>query len=846
MSVENILLEKYGRANVNRILDFLNSLIIKINQEAKEFETKETFMAWIKYKQAMEESDSIYDYTYGKLELNNAGFSDTEIEKLDLLRQSIVYQLILSGNNNAKLLLSRLRLNRINSYVEYNKYYIQFQGKIPDPSQNIYVKNLDSEEEGAVLLVTEVKAATHPNTYENIFIKRTIDRIISENSSFLYLRFIEYPLTIYYVRSAEQFTILYYDKKQLSDEEYNNFIVAYQENRYYALKFCYIKGFESRFDFYIYLIEILLLLGTFTSYFTKLMDSYTLSTYTDREIYDILDSWNLKSLKYMTLEMIKRFIKFIPELIEIKGSNGVLNRIMDIIGDKSVTVKRFYLEKVYNTDINGYLSYDTRLPPEDNMNIIFTEEIIRKNNRESTMDADATFEYHSLTAADDLWGGVAGLSDDRKTQLREALKKEILKLDFSRMATKYITLASVVDVYDKQIQVRYYLGLIFQYAKTKSNFLTKDVCTILAYTVTPMCLFAGICWLSSYMNKKTDPDAVTMDAKTISNVMILRNVAGTQELIKTMRDNRVMLPSGRWSRKLSEILGDDFNYSDNLVSFSSDTTISDILSQYTRNHKLIAMVRETIASATDLEEYEAWTYIFNSNMISQTYEDMFEGATTYSSYMETISPPLVEWIKDEIRQGDDSKSLNVLNELLTSFSIYIAKKTNDIVVLPTGEEQNETLSYLNDLTILFNEFMSIYNQLYKVEFTQEVNDVPFNKLLLMYEVVADSIDDSYSDNMRLRLDKLSDLYIHTVGPEYLNNFQYFQTHEELANIEYDHWIKTLLRDNMEYERIDDHFLHDFKQSLSVSHVLIDDLAVSDLEERLSLKDMLYNDTYYED
>ena len=75
MSVENYFLSHDGRNLINKICNFLESLIIKVDIEAKSEETKETYLKWIQYKHAYEKNDDIYNYEYTSEDIRQANIS---------------------------------------------------------------------------------------------------------------------------------------------------------------------------------------------------------------------------------------------------------------------------------------------------------------------------------------------------------------------------------------------------------------------------------------------------------------------------------------------------------------------------------------------------------------------------------------------------------------------------------------------------------------------------------------------------------------------------------------------------------------------------------------------------
>ena len=73
--------------------------------------------------------------------------------------------------------------------------------------------------------------------------------------------------------------------------------------------------------------------------------------------------------------------------------------------------------------------------------------------------------------------------------------------------------------------------------------------------------------------------------------------------------------------------------------------------------------------------------------------------------------------------------------------------TENKISLPTpnSDEEDSSLEYLNDLKLLFNEFLSIYTELHKIEFSQVIDDSPYNRIKLLYQYDKDVIFNDFHD-----------------------------------------------------------------------------------------------------
>ena len=776
MAVENYFLSREGRILSSKILKFMRSLIIKIDREANEEETKETYLKWLNYKYAYEGTDDIYAYDYTLEDCLKAGLNKIVVENKKLLNKDEAYKHQINKDPDLILLLKYLRKERVRTYVEDNTYYRQFLG-IPRPGQEIKISNKDkvNDTDPDFVYLHEVKIDTYPNTYEYIYINGLIEKIKSDNPSFYYLLFLENPKSIYQVRNTEQFDIIRCDESLLNNTELNNFYNIYNRKKLYMQELMYVKGFNSRMEMYPFMMELLLLQDVFMSFFNSYMENFALANYTDQEIFDILDSYNLSNLKKVKMSILRKIIRQLPDLIELRGSDLIVEKLLDIVTDESVTIKRYYLTKIYNTNAEGQTIFDTTKTYDENVDVIFKEKIIRNGNNTVT---EGTVDYDSFVEDDDTWGGdLANLSDAAKNEIKQNFKRELLKMDFSSILTKYLTISSTINSYTKQINVQHLLGLLWQWLRKNqdSNFMIDDSVDFNAYTVTPIELYAAICWLNQYLNGVPSPETIRLNNMNIANIMILRD-SGVESIVneisgKNSEPVKIRLPAGLGDKTIIDILGshdengsnkntDDstwpyykdgdtykLNYKDTIISFKRNATLAELFEDYEDNIKIITALKEKWIKSATLEEAKAWDYLIKINQTNTYFEIMFDDQERFDTFIKEKSKEFYNYINLSINSGEYEVVYSLYTRLLERFRDYMINATENKISLPTpnSDEEDSSLEYLNDLKLLFNEFLSIYTELHKIEFSQVIDDSPYNRIKLLYQYDKDVIFNDFHD-----------------------------------------------------------------------------------------------------
>lgn len=740
MTIEEILLSK-NRDAFDRIMKMMKSLIVKNEVDAEKFETIDTMDAYNKYEGAFIKSDSITDYTIYKSDLIDYGFTESEAHKYSINPSELQTRCIIQKDNFCIEFLNSLRSKRIKSYTENNPYYRPFCGLPSTIEENILTLNLDKigDDDPDELLLHDVTYINYPKTYNSLYYERNIASIY-DKYDYLYLKFIEKPMTPYAIRNKKQFDICFYDVSSLNSNELSYFFEAYDVAKNEILSIDYIEAFQTTYSAYSNIMFMFILHYCFNIYCAKTLERYAVRDYTDDEIYDILDSNNLGNLKKMNMSILRRVIQNLPDLLASTGEQKIIDIIFDIVADKSLTVKKYYLHKKYNIDNSGNTIINEDGLYSNNVSLVFKEKTV-KSGEDASFASDSVYDYEEVTLSDDTWGGTIGMTDEKeKLAVKNAMKKELLAGDFSSVMTKYIGLSKIIDIYSKTIELNDKLGILYQINDNRHNFMKEDKVIFNGMEVNVLSIYASWCLIFGTLNGLTNPDYIVSNVSTIESIMKLRS---TDKLrLDTLDLSNISIDLGNgYSRTLGSYFTEDelqsylvkFNYNEN-------TTIEEIISQYDTNKEIIDGITTKLNKQTNYAEYTIWLNILKANQTSVRISKVFNNYTQYSAYINANDGDFYKYIESIVNNNPTVELLVSLEkELKNSFSTYIKDVSHHSVLLVSDESDISGGEDLGDIGILFNEFMSYYTQLYKQDFHVGYDNEKDNVLLLLYTKCVDFI-----------------------------------------------------------------------------------------------------------
>jgi hypothetical protein len=791
MPIEKVLLSK-NRSAFDRVIKMFRSLIIKNQVEADKYEVIESSDAYAIYECAYEEVDSIKSYHVTETELMMEGF--TPLEAVKLAKNLDLLQSIINAKTDIRALnyIKKKRQERISSYVELNPYYKQFIGIPSSESEYIEVINEDKvyDYQHDTIYLHEVQSDNYPLTFNKLFVDRQIQGIY-DTYDYVYLKFLESPLSPYYIHNKRQFEICYYKEGILQENELECFFESYNIAREEILSFDYIEAFERIYNAYVDIMFLFILFYTFALYCGKSLQRYATKDYTDDEIYDILDSNNLGALKTLNIGLIKNIINCLPDLKANAGTRNIIDIIFDIVSDNSISVKEYYLEKKYPVDDNGNIALDVNKTYDKNIDLVFRESLVKKGIDVSE-NLDRELTYEDVTYADDTWGETQNItSQSVKNEIKRQIKRELLEKDFSSVLTKYMSISKVIDMYSKVTSLTNKLGIFYQVNEHRSNFLKSNVTVFNGFDVTALSLYAAWCFIFAMLNGITDPDYIVKEASEIEDVLYLRK--SEQLSNSALQTSHIEIDIGTGFKKT---LGDYLSVKEiekYLVRFSytDATSISDILKQYDENYEIIKEIDEKINKVSNYDEYIVWSTIKKANMISKNINSLFDGYTLYSEYIQAYDPLFFKYIEPFLtnREPGYKKTLKELYiKIQETYRDYISSITQQQILLAVDEKNIGGGENIEEIGILFNEFMSYYAQILRQDFNIKQDDPSNNSIFLLYSKLFEKII-------------TEDTCLLFLSEKLIADHMYMT--ETFANLELLHYIIEVARnyDNLELELI---------------------------------------------
>ena len=602
MTIESLLITK-NRDKFTNLISFMRSLIVKNEVEGDEVETTDIAHAYALYENAYLQRDSSLSYILDKNDMLDFGFAPLDVEKY-ISDPKTFQSAYMTKNALCKSYMTKLRKQRVAEYVENNKYYRQFCGLPYDEDQFILVKNNDIKDpsDPETIYLHEVTLSKYPQTYSRLYYERDIETIY-KNHDYLYLTFIEKPLTPYDIRTLKgQFDICYYDESFLDASELQYWFEVYNMSRSEIMEIDYIQAFQGNYKAYVNTMYLFILSYAFNLYCSKMLEKYAVRDYSDSEIYDILDSNGLGNLKSLNISLLRRVVSRLPDLKNYIGTNNVIDILFDIVADESLTVKRYYLNKKYKTDLNGNTKIDVNQMYDDSVDLVFIEKTT--NRGAATNDSiDVEYSYEDIVMNDDTWGGTGNVEDkDLKLEIKNDIKRQLLTVDFNTIMTKYIGLTKVVDIYSKLTEVNYKLGLFFQYCKEINSVLDNGSILFDDMETSPLCIYAAWCFIYGVLNGLTDPDHILSSRSIIESIMKLRTTDKIVMDSENLSNITIDLGNGYY-RTLKDYLSEE-EIQKYLVSFNVDenSSISDLLSEYDKNYEIIKLIEKKITTSYNYDD----------------------------------------------------------------------------------------------------------------------------------------------------------------------------------------------------------------------------------------------------
>ena len=845
-----------------------------------------------------------HDYVKVRMKsLNNRQYADTDIDPL--VDYELDYLL---KNNKVVIIedyLNALRISRVYNYDEKNTYYRQFMGLPNTEKDVILLKNFDSDNPEELIAAHLINDKLYPKTYARYILQKSINDIITKFPEQTYLKFINSGLSSFKLRNLPNYSIILYNRSILTPNEMHYFNKAYIKAKSQVLM-DYIDGFDTNQPLYNIMMIQNLLYFTIMNYSSSYIEKFTLSDYTDENINDILNSYGYSNLTKISDPSLKnKVVKNLPDLISNKANNYALELILDRIIGSDISyneLKRYYLEKKYTVDDEDMsIKIDTGKSLENSVKLVFRETpAISRSKLSST--SDDYKDYDNFTEEDNLWGGI-NESDSQKmiTAKKDNLKKQILGLNFNSILTRYITLTRTVDILESQRNLRDSLYLMLSYFDMNdSNDFFKQKIVFENTECTPASLFAAMCWLQQ-MKYYEDPDTIIRDQCLISSSAVFRRfgtsavdadsferryiVNGvvttsydiTAELLDwnvkdfLKKDDEIETIQLKKVLKMGKIPGDGNknldttteNISDYIIHYryfangiqlgevGQSTTFADLITDYKNQCPgLIKRITNKLRNSHDIREYRAWLFLLDQNIKNNSIYFIFKEHEKFSTYIHSLdSSGLNNWVLSETvspqidqDKPDFEKVCNCLIVVTNAFKEWVNTSFSNLVYQYDISDKND--GYVNDMIILFNEFLSAYSELYGVDYKYTLGNKDYDglSLQLFYNPLNIYMKDHFTDYIDLvhkLKSKISDKYEDKLSIGYVESVCILDKLMDAINgdLEYDEETNKYIINLLLYEltiKIQDKYT----DLISIDDVLFSRLGVNLDSENLILEHRL--------
>lgn len=189
-----------------------------------------------------------------------------------------------------------------------------------------------------------------------------------------------------------------------------------------------------------------------------------------------------------------------------------------------------------------------------------------------------------------------------------------------------------------------------------------------------------------------------------------------------------------------------------LVSFKpmETLTIDDLFDDYDANYEIIEAIKDKIAKTYDFTEYQIWDTIYKANLTYHTLYSLFEGAKNYSEYIKSVSEEFYEYLDEAIDSCENDSALRALmTKLYTAYKEYIEEVSENNATIYASDSDIAGGEDLDQVTKLFEQFVSLYTQLYSSSYSITYDNENENSLILLYSTVKQKLTNGAVDFLEL-------------------------------------------------------------------------------------------------
>ena len=248
-----------------------------------------------------------------------------------------------------------------------------------------------------------------------------------------------------------------------------------------------------------------------------------------------------------------------------------------------------------------------------------------------------------------------------------------------------------------------------------------------------------------------------------------------------------------------------------LGEFTSDTTFEELVDDYKNQYpNLLKRITWKLRNSYDFREFQAWTYILNQSRTNNSIYFIFRNCTTFTEYLTSLeADKLKVYILDRLGKNPTNVEITKLqNEIIDVFKQWVNDSFSKLVYEAENLDTSGSSSdYINDMLILFNEFLSVFSELYSVDYRYTFGDKSYEGLDVQLFYNPINIWQMYKpiDKIELREYIKSSINVDLSSDELELLYSYYSN---TYNILYDNINNDMKIENSTIQYIDDQFKYD--------------------------------------
>ena len=171
-----------------------------------------------------------------------------------------------------------------------------------------------------------------------------------------------------------------------------------------------------------------------------------------------------------------------------------------------------------------------------------------------------------------------------------------------------------------------------------------------------------------------------------------------------------------------------------LGEVTNSTTFEDLVSDYKHQYtNLIKRITLKLRDSYDYREYQAWMYMLEQSRTNNSVEFIFKGHDTFSSFLtEMESEGLINYVYSETDWLSGNRNMAKICEAQTTinkaFKEWVTSNFSSLVYQNDESADSKDTSFVNDMVLLFDEFLSVFSELYSVSYNYTFGDLDYEGL----------------------------------------------------------------------------------------------------------------------